>query len=64
MAITTSLFIWRIETAKIFKKSAILGSNLTDLVGPCGAKNQKMVLTNVVQDAILYLKMNYQHMGS
>ena len=31
-------------------------------VGPCGAKNHKMVLTNVVQDAILYLKMNSQHM--
>ena len=31
-------------------------------MGPCGAINQKMVLTNVVQDAILYLKMNCQHM--
>ena len=28
----------------------------------CGTKNQKMVLTNIVLDAILYLKMNYQHM--
>ena len=39
-----------------------MGSNFGVLVGPCGAKNQKMVLTNVVQDAILYLKLNYQHM--
>ena len=26
-----------------------------------GAMNHKMALTNIVQDAILYLKMNYQH---
>ena len=38
-----------------------MGSNFTAVVGPCGAKNQKMVLTNVVQDDILYLKMNCQH---
>ena len=31
-------------------------------MGPYGAKNQKMVLTNVAQDAILYFKMNCQHM--
>ena len=36
-------------------------SNFTAVVGLCGAKNQKMVLTNVVQDAILYLNMNCQH---
>ena len=30
-------------------------------MGPCGAKNQKMVLTIVVQDVILYSKMNCQH---
>ena len=29
---------------------------------PCGAKNKKIVLTNVVQDAIIYLRMNYRHM--
>ena len=39
-----------------------MGSNLTDPVGQCGAKNQKMVLTNFVQNDILCLKMNYQHM--
>ena len=36
-------------------------SNFTAVVGPCGAKNQKMVLTNVVQDAVLYLNMKNQH---
>ena len=30
-------------------------------MGPCGAKNHKMVLTNIVQDAILYLEMKNQH---
>ena len=44
------------------KKSAILGSNFGVLVGPIGAKNQKMVLTNAVQDGILYLNMKNQHM--
>ena len=43
-------------------KRAILRSNFTAVVGSCGAKNKKMVLTNVVQDAILYLNMNCQHM--
>ena len=61
MSITTSFFIPIIETAKILK-SAIFGSNFGVRVGPCGAKNQKMVLTNVVQDAILYLNMKNQPM--
>ena len=50
------------RNSKNLRKRAILGSNFTAVVGPCGAKNQKMVLTNVVQDDILYLKLNYQHM--
>ena len=62
MSITTSFFIRIIETAKIFKKEPFWGQNFGVPVGPCGAKNQKMVLTNVVQEAILYLRMNYQHM--
>ena len=38
-----------------------MGSNFSAVVGPCGAKNQKMVLTNVVQDDIFCLKMKNQH---
>jgi len=58
MSITTSFFIWIIETAKILKKEPFWGQTPWNRVGQ---KNQKMVLTNIVQDANLYLKMNYQH---
>ena len=37
------------RNSQTLSKSAILGSNFGVLVGPCGAKNQKMVLTNVVE---------------
>ena len=39
-----------------------MGSNFETTLDPEFAKNQKMVLTNVVQDAILYLNMKNQPM--
>ena len=39
-----------------------MGTNFGGTLEAAGAINQKMVLTNIAQDAILYLKMNYQHM--
>ena len=44
------------------KKEPYWGQTLQIPWDHVGQKNQKMVLTNIVQDATLYLKMNYQHM--
>ena len=39
----------------------LLWINLSVTQDVAGAINQKMILTNIVQDAILYLRMKYQH---
>ena len=62
MSIATSFFVRTIETAKIFKKEPFWGQTLQILWDHVGQKIKKMVLTNIVQDAILYLKMIYQHL--
>ena len=40
---------------------AILVTTLKVILERIAAINHKMVLTNIVQDAILYLRMKYQH---
>ena len=39
----------------------VIWSNFDVTLDPEFARNQKIVLINVDQDAILYLRVNYQH---
>ena len=57
----TLFFYLDYRNSQNLKKRTILGSNFGGTLEAAGAINQKMVLTNIAQDGILYLRLNYQH---